>query len=251
MKKILMLAALAGVFSITAVPTANAAPLCTSGSTLTALSGGVCQFGNFYLEFLNVSISASGASVINNPGANVSAINAATLVTLSSSGAENLVVSFLANSASKSFDSSGNGSATFNFSYYVTPIPMYGIVNVDYTIQNAYASGPAYEFAISGFKQLVSTPYQAQAGQITAQDTFENLTGALSFPATAGRVLIQDSLTLNTSSSTSSKVGDATHQGALINSLTFAPVPEPVTVILSGAGLMALGLLRRRTRRTE
>jgi hypothetical protein len=249
MSKTIMLAAMALVASLMMVPApAYASGICVSGSTVDALiAQGACTFGgagstDFTLTFSVVGFSGSPVS----PGNTQTTIQQNTNVTLSSASVTNLVVSFLA-----TYTALDSSNATLNYHYSVQNTAFaYGLTANDYTIQNAFV-GAAGVASITGFKEVTGAgvAHQTDVASSFADGQFHDLTGSLAY-APIVIADIEDSLTLQQHvggfTPGTAMVGDAIHQGALINNLTFVAVPEPVTIFVTGLGLLAFGFSRRR-----
>jgi len=248
MLKKLLFTVLLPIVSMTITPSNANASMCGSGGlTLNALiSQGSCNWGDginnnlFTLTFSTASVSGSPAS----PGTDAASVNNGTTVSLSSTGVSNLMVSFLG-----TFTGNSRQSARFDFQYsVVNNDPLFGVVSDVFTVQNARVIGVA---ALGGVKEVQNT-YQTIVS-LVAVSGFHDLTNTLSFPAINTTFSVEDTLELFQDlgfGPASAQVGDDTHQGALINSFTFASstsaTPEPFTMLLTGGGLLTVGLLRRR-----
>ena len=115
---------------------------------------------------------------------------------------------------------------------------------IDFTVNNAFAPSGS----ILGFKSAVDSSAREELAGVFLNNTAgpQNLNNSSSFGNMLGAVKITDSLGLIGATST---VGGDGLAGSMVNTLTFEQVPEPFTMALSGAGLLGLGLLRRRTKK--
>ncbi len=267
MQNAVTLAMMTLVFAVVAIPGAQAAPLCIASNTAVVLSAqmgqGSCEFNGYIFDFQGVNTSTTPASAPPNlpvgttPGRGTTiegsntAINDATLVRLLSAGPLSLMVEYFANDATKSW-SAGSGQVTFNYHYDITPTFAGGLVQDTYTVRNANTNFPFPQFIMSGFKEVTGASGHFQTslpfpdGNV---NTWETLTSTLSFTMLSGGIHVEDSLTLNNSGGFYSVVGDADHPGSLVNQLEFVRTPEPLTMLLSGIGLVAIGLAGRRFKR--
>jgi hypothetical protein len=103
---------------------------------------------------------------------------------------------------------------------------------------------------VLGFKSVTgaSAHLGAVVNQDGSPDNFENLTNTLSFSAMQGTIYGQDSLSLFNLEREFGYVGNVDHPGSLTDQLSFTSnVPEPMSILLSGIGLLGLGLWRRRS----
>jgi hypothetical protein len=255
MKKLLILASLALLFTLVS---AQASPLCTSAadnklSTLRAL--GSCQIGDFDVRFNTVGISGqpgnNSSTTVMGSGATV---EAGTLVTWSTSGPTDLAVTFSVlptsplnltlNGTHDLGVAQGFNQAAYTFNYTVTPInPGYAIYALQYDATGVKAPAGL----VTGYKQI-----KDENGDVVFQLSFADViltagptsttSGTGTFAATLGRTFVQDTLTLTQLANG----GALLTTGTLTNTLSFQPVPEPMSMVLAGAGLIGLGVLRRR-----
>jgi hypothetical protein len=246
-----MLAVPALMFVLQLAPRAAAAPLCAAGlNTTTSLASqiaqGACEFNGYTFTFQAVNAVNTAA-----PGSNANTIDTNTRLVLTASGALDMEVQYFANGGGKSFGASFPGG-TFLYKYDVTPLnPAYGIIGSVYTVANANETSAGRVF---GFENVTGTG--AQSGGVIDLDsnpaTFENLVNTLSFSAMQGTIHVSDNLSLVNLGRTFGYVGNVDHPGSLRNELNFinTAVPEPVSVLLSGIGLLALGFCGRRTKKS-
>ena len=250
MKKILMLASLALLFSLV---TAQASPLCTSGSTFTAIKAvGICQFGDFNVRFNDISPSGNAGNVGSATTVTNTQLEDRTIVTMSSPGPTSLTVTFSVLPVGYELNGLnqlgvkqgvGFGGALYTFNYGVEPIlTNYGIYSLVYDITGIYAASGG----VDGAKQLKDTD-----GHVIAQQSVEAVqftsgpvsttSGTYTFAASLGLTFVQDTLTVLQSAAGGAYI----QQGTLTNTLSFQ-VPEPMSMALAGFGLVGLGVLRRR-----
>jgi hypothetical protein len=229
MKKIIFALLLVAAFGIVGQTTAQAATLCTG--TLSALEISGCSNGIFTLSFVPTSGS--------NRGVADSAIN----VLVTSSGPTNLQVTYTP--ASGILSESAAGFANYNFEYNVTD-PGYGLIGMEIDAINPFVSASGN--LVNGFKKVIQTGDEADtpslmnpANNYTTLTGIKNGLGQLGTPLT-----IEDNINLLEAPGTTASVGDATHVGSVVNTLSLVFVPEPLTTFLCGFGLLGIGLLRRK-----
>jgi hypothetical protein len=261
MKKTVMLAFLAAVFTLVMIPSAQAAPLCIAANTQVTLAAqiaqGDCDFNGYTFNFQSVNISATPGpnppvgttpAVGANQAATNAATNIATLVRLTAANALSLMVEYFANDASTSW-SVPSGETTWNYHYDITPIaPNVGLVQDTYSAVNAFSTFAA--LTLSGFKEVTgaSGDFQTSLPHPTA-NSYQTVSDTLNFAFLPGTIHVQDSLSLRNFAGLYGTVGGPGNPGILQNQLTFTTVPEPLTMFVSGAGLVAIGLLRRRAKK--
>jgi hypothetical protein len=254
MKHSTTLAVLALVTAFLLTPSAQAAP-CLAGSGATSLTNqaaqGSCEFNGFFFDFSQApGVSAFGGAPLT-PGVNSGTIAANTNVTLTAISALVNEIRFDAADATTSYSVAPGSIVTFNYFYSITPMVPLALINMDYDVVNARSTTFG---GVTGFKlaQELATlnTHQTQVGIGLAQadGNFYLLHNDITFSGFQGQVNIQDSITLIQGVGVSS-VGALGNQGSLINTLTYVAVPEPLTMLLSGVGLVGLGLLRRRTKK--
>jgi hypothetical protein len=243
MKKMITLAGLA-VAALLVIPGANAAPIpaCTSntGTLQSFVNQGSCSYNGFIFDFLNSSVSAGAAS----PATTSANLNNNTNVALSVLDPFNVRVDFTS-STSKWTAATNATIVSFGYAYNITAIANLGAAGSTLTIFNANTNSPGLT---SGTKN-VSGNVVAVSDNDNNLATFENLTGSTSFAPVVGTANVTDTLNVYNFGALQGFVGDATHPGMIRNDLNFVIVPEPVTMLVSGIGLVGLGLLRRRSKK--
>jgi hypothetical protein len=246
MKRILMMAAVALGFSLGSV---QAAPLCTSvANTFTALKGlGDCQVGGaldgFVLKFNDITPSG-------NPDTTQATAQNGTLVSWFTSGPTNLLVTFTVG-PSLGVNNGGLVNADYTFNYTVTPIlAAYAIYDAKYDVDNIYAPNGQ----ISGYKQLKDInggvlTQASLAGILNTAGPVSSTSGTYTFGASLGKTFVQDTLQVIQFGNDGAYLGNGV-DGVLTNTLSFQAVPEPMSFVLAGAGLVGLGILRKRRSKT-
>jgi PEP-CTERM motif len=263
-----MLAFLALVFTLVLTSSAQAAPLCIAANTQVTLTSqiaqGDCDFNGYTFNFQSVNVSATpgpNPPVGTTPGQGATqvltnaAVNANTNVMLTASSALSLMVQYFANDPATTSWSVPNGyQVTWNYHYDITPIGSVGLVSDVYTATNAY--GNLVNYGLGGFKQVTgaSGNFQTSMPNIGTANTYHNPSDSLTFAMIQGKIHVEDSLTLSHQSFPGfgqfyAQVGGVGNQGILTNQLTFQSVPEPMTMLLSGAGLLGVGLIRLRKKK--
>jgi hypothetical protein len=245
------LAILAVVAVFLLAPSAQAAP-CTAGAQTLAFRATEvgCDFNGYLFDFSQApGISVAQGSALS-PGTTSVSLGTNTNVTLTAIVAGLVTeIQFDAIDATTSWSVGGDSIVTFNYFYTITPIPMMALVTVDYRVVNAQSM----QFGgVTGFKlaEELSSNVTNQTGVgisgAQAGAGFFDLTNSVTFSGFQGAVKIQDSITLTEALGGVSSVGALGSQGSLVNTLTYEPVPEPFTMLLSGAGLIGLAMLKRR-----
>jgi hypothetical protein len=207
-------------FAIMGQTNAQAVQICTG--TLAALAAGApCSNGLFNLTFQ--SSSDSFASITD---ANVN-------VVVNSSGPTELDVTYTP--VGGSFGLSGSTAGSYDFEYTVSFLSL--ALAGEMTAVNNLSLGASGD-SITAFKKISNN----NSTTINLSDTSLALNGtsmsgfkAVNF---ASPQTIEDNLALNQGS------GGTTTTGSIVNTLTF--VPEPLTTVLVGVGLLGFGLIRKR-----
>ncbi len=213
-------------FSAFGQPAAQAAVLCTG--TIASLTATPCATANFTISF---AATTGGSGVSDND----------LDVTVSSTGPTDLDVVIAPDSALNYTLTSGGVIAQYNFHYTLSFSPGYGMSSAEIDINNATV-GAVAPGLVTGFKEL-NTTYQVSAGSLSSAGT-TNLSNSINLPYLLAPVVIEDDNTLFGTGTVGHGV-DA--KGSVENVLTFGQVPEPFTTALCGAGLLAVGLLRRQS----